>query len=68
MTATTGMPLSTQVALMPSTWSGLPLPMILSSSSSRISGRSGRSSARKYKPFDVPPRISMQRMPVIAPP
>ena len=37
--------------------------MIRSSRSSRTAGSAGRSSARKYAPFEVPPRMSMQRMP-----
>ncbi len=39
------------------------LPMIRSSRSSRSPGSAGRSDARKYAPFDVPPRISMHRTP-----
>src|ERR1700722_16069438 len=38
-------------------------PMIRSSRSSRSAASAGRSSARKYSPLDVPPRICMARTP-----
>src|ERR1039458_3575873 len=43
------------------------LPMMRSSRSSRSAGSAGRSPARKYAPFDVPPRISMHRTPSAEP-
>src|SRR5580704_13124943 len=48
---------------MPSICRGSGLPMTRSSRSSRSAGPAGRSLARKYAPFEVPPRICMQRMP-----
>src|SRR5215470_2019725 len=48
----------------PSTCIGWPLPITASSSASRSAGSLGRSVARKYRPFEVPPRISMHRTPL----
>src|SRR6478752_1480141 len=42
---------------MPSIWRGSGDPITASSTRSRAAGSSGRSEARKYAPFDVPPRI-----------
>ena len=50
----------------PSTCIGWPLPITASSSASRSPGSAGRSLARKYRPFEVPPRISMHRTPPAA--
>src|SRR5215469_15449383 len=50
----------------PSTCIGWPLPITASSSASRSAGSLGRSVARKYRPFEVPPRISMHRTPLIS--
>src|SRR6266516_1824550 len=47
----------------PSTCIGWPLPITASSSASRSPGSAGRSLARKYRPFEVPPRISRHRTP-----
>src|ERR1700733_4108073 len=47
----------------PSIWVGSGDPMTRSSRSSRSAGSAGRSEARKYSPFDVPPRICMARIP-----
>src|ERR671914_2056855 len=47
----------------PSICRGSGVPMTRSSRSSRSAGPAGRSSARKYAPLDVPPRMSMQGMP-----
>src|ERR1700730_18143798 len=47
----------------PSIWRGSGVPMTLSSRSSRAAASAGRSSARKYSPLDVPPRICMARIP-----
>src|SRR5215468_10137034 len=47
----------------PSTCIGWPLPITASSSASRSAGSAGRSPARKYRPLEVPPRISMHRTP-----
>ena len=47
----------------PSIWRGSGVPMIRSSRSSRMAGSSGRSEARKYAPFEVPPRIQRQGIP-----
>ena len=41
-------------------------PNAASSTRSRTAGSAGRSSATKYAPFDVPPRIITQRMAVCA--
>src|SRR5262252_9354564 len=48
----------------PSTCIGWPLPITASNSASRSAGSLGRSVARKYRPFEVPPRISMHRTPL----
>src|SRR6266705_4707633 len=47
----------------PSTCIGWPLPITATSSASRCCGSAGRSAARKYRPFEVPPRISRHRTP-----
>src|SRR5215471_20937728 len=46
-----------------STCIGWPLPITASSSASRSPGSAGRSLARKYRPLEVPPRMSMHRTP-----
>src|SRR5687768_16605835 len=47
----------------PSIWRGSGDPIARSRNASRSAVSAGRSSATKKPPFDVPPRIHMQRVP-----